>query len=118
MERLADQFDECRQLRRAAALKMLPRYPTFTLVTVERWPMTWQSRRGCPVYIYQRLPCYPICRTLLEEPWASMHRSQDSDASADAKIMLALSSIALQNTVSVLLCSLLPLLNTHSDART
>merc|ERR1712014_227168 len=82
MERLGEQLDDCPRLRWVASLKMLPKYSTFTLAAVERWPMTWHRGDGCPVYLYKRLPCYPLTRSLLEEPWATLAstaRARESD---------------------------------------
>jgi len=79
MEQLADQLDECRRLRWVASLRMLPRYRTFTLVTVECWPMSWRAG-GCSVYLYGRLPCYPLGHSLLEEPLASLARAAERTA--------------------------------------
>eukprot|EP00933_Yihiella_yeosuensis_P075644 TRINITY_DN85090_c0_g1_i1.p1 TRINITY_DN85090_c0_g1~~TRINITY_DN85090_c0_g1_i1.p1 ORF type:complete len:279 (+),score=33.57 TRINITY_DN85090_c0_g1_i1:36-872(+) len=78
MERLADQIDECHSLRYFISLQMLPRYSTFTLARVERWPMSWQRLGdGCPVYVYERLQSYPLGKSLLEEPWASSRACED-----------------------------------------
>merc|ERR1712204_152710 len=47
-----------------------------TLASVERWPMSWKQNGA--VYVYKRLPCYPLGRSLLEEPAFSLWHAQES----------------------------------------
>eukprot|EP00929_Paragymnodinium_shiwhaense_P090808 TRINITY_DN50912_c0_g1_i2.p1 TRINITY_DN50912_c0_g1~~TRINITY_DN50912_c0_g1_i2.p1 ORF type:complete len:307 (-),score=64.24 TRINITY_DN50912_c0_g1_i2:460-1380(-) len=107
MSTLADQLDACQRLRLVASLKMLPRYETFTLVAVERWPMTWQKQRGCPVYVYERLPYYPVLRALLEEPWYS-HRQPVVAAAAAAASQRFWAEARQARVAFLLLCAILP----------
>jgi len=116
MTQLADQLDACTRLRYVASLATLPKYETFTLVAVERLPMTWQRHHGCPVYLYERLPCYPLGRSLLEEPWASIVR-QESEKSAVMREVPA--PFAVKAIAACLLLSVLPLAlpkSCHSSA--
>ncbi|CAK0878782.1 unnamed protein product [Prorocentrum cordatum] len=92
---------------------MLPRYSTFTLASVERWPMTWK-RGGCPVYVYERLRWHPLDRPLLPEPWASAHAAaaESGEEAAPAGVGAACPPTAClvgRAAAVALLFSLLPL---------
>lgn len=105
METMADQLEACHRLRKVMSLQMLPRYVSFTMVDVQHWPMSWQQERGCPVYIYERCPSYPLYRCLLEEPWASKQQSSNAD-----KEISELGRVHDSRRRSILLWCLLPLL--------
>ncbi|CAE7354059.1 unnamed protein product [Symbiodinium natans] len=79
MSTLSRQFDECKLLQRVATLQMLPHAQTFSLEEVVYCPMSWKPA-GSAVYIYERLPAYPLYRVLLEEPLASLARTTEDSS--------------------------------------
>jgi len=61
MDAASRKFDGLPNVRWVMSLKMLPRYRTFTLRGSVQVEMTWSQ---CPVYLYERLPYFPLCRNM------------------------------------------------------
>eukprot|EP00439_Symbiodinium_sp_Y106_P067580 s3300_g11.t1 len=103
MSTLSRQLDECKLLQRVATLQMLPHALTFGLREVLRCPMSWKPH-GSAVYVYERLPSYPLYRSLLEEPLAALFTAEPQGRLGTAAENLRAAKLA-----QLLLSSLLPL---------
>ncbi|CAE7843357.1 unnamed protein product, partial [Symbiodinium necroappetens] len=104
MDTLSRQLDECKLLQRVATLQMLPHALTFGLTDVLRCPMSWKPN-GSAVYVYERLPSYPLYRSLLEEPLAALFRAEEPPG----RLGTATEKLRAGKLAQLLLSSLLPL---------